>query len=126
MPTDEAYEKSVVGSALGPITFNFSIERDLTAGLLTPFEIWHIGLPLAPDEASEHSRLSREITDLHKALQRQHKKQIDAKFPGMVSNQQLEAELHRPMLRVLLAWQIVGSGCFSKLGANRRRLGNPI
>jgi superfamily II DNA or RNA helicase len=73
LPTDEAYEQSVVGSALGPIIFDFSIKESLTDGLLTPFEVWHIGLPLAPDEASEHSRLSREITDLRKALQRQHR-----------------------------------------------------
>jgi superfamily II DNA or RNA helicase len=74
LPTDEAYEKSIVGQALGPIIFDFTIKQSLAAGLLTPFEIWHIGLSLSPLEASEHARLSREITDLRKELQRRHRK----------------------------------------------------
>jgi len=74
VPTDEAYEKGVVGQALGPIIYDFTIKQSLAAGLLTPFEVWHIGLSLSPPEASEHARLSREITDLRKALQRRHRK----------------------------------------------------
>lgn len=74
IPTDEAYEKGVVGRALGPIIYDFTINQSLAAGLLTPFEVWHIGLPLLPPEASEHARLSREITDLRKTLQRRHRK----------------------------------------------------
>jgi len=42
-------------------------------GLLTPFEVWHIGLSLSPPEANEHARLSREITELRKLLQRRHR-----------------------------------------------------
>lgn len=72
LPTDEAYEKSVVGQALGPIIYDFTIKQSLAAGLLTPFEVWHIGLPLSPPEANEHARLSREITDLRKTLQIRH------------------------------------------------------
>lgn len=74
LSTDEAYEKSVVGQALGPIIYDFTIRQSLAAGLLTPFEVWHIGLSLSPPEASEHARLSREITDLRKALQGRHRK----------------------------------------------------
>jgi len=72
LPSDEVYASSVVGQALGPIVYDFSLKRSLEAGLLTPFEVWHIGLPLSPTEAAEHSRLSREITDLRKALQIRH------------------------------------------------------
>lgn len=64
LPSDEAYEKSVVGQALGPIIYDFTIKQSLEAGLLTPFEVWHIGLSLSPQEAAEHARLSSEITDL--------------------------------------------------------------
>ena len=72
LPTDEGYESSAVGRALGPILYDFTIKQSLSAGLLTPFEVWHIGLSLSPTEASEHDRLSREITDLRKSLQRRH------------------------------------------------------
>ncbi len=69
LPADEAYDKGVVGQALGPIIYDFSLKRSLEAGLLTPFEVWHIGLPLSPTEATEHARFSREIADLRKTLQ---------------------------------------------------------
>lgn len=74
LPTDEAYEQSAVGQALGPIIYDFTINQSLAAGLLTPFEVWHIGLTLTPPEASEHARLSREITELRKTLQVRHRK----------------------------------------------------
>ena len=73
LPSDEAYEKSAVGQALGPIIYEFTIKQSLAAGLLTPFEVWHIGLSLSPPEANEHARLSREITELRKTLQRRHR-----------------------------------------------------
>lgn len=74
LPTDEAYERSVVGQALGPIIYDFTIKQSLEAGLLTPFAVWHIGLSLSPTEASEHARLSREIADLRKLLQIRHRR----------------------------------------------------
>ena len=74
LPTDEAYDKGHVGQALGPIIYDFTINQSLAAGLLTPFEVWHIGLPLSETEASEHARLSREITDLRKTLQLRHRR----------------------------------------------------
>lgn len=73
LPSDEAYEKGAVGQALGPIIYDFTIKQSLDAGLLTPFEVWHIGLSLSPTEASEHARLSLEITDLRKSLQIRHR-----------------------------------------------------
>jgi len=71
--TDEAYDQSFVGQALGPIIYNFTINQSLRAGLLTSFQVWHIGLSLAPEEANEHTRMSREIGDLRKVLQARHR-----------------------------------------------------
>lgn len=72
LPTDQAYEQSAIGQGLGPIIYSFSLRQSLEAGLLTPFEVWHIGLPLATAEAEEHRRLSTEISDLRRDLQRRH------------------------------------------------------
>jgi len=74
VPTNSAYESSIVGKSLGPIIYDFSLNQSLAAGLLTPFEVWHIGLPLTPPESMEHTRLSLEITDLRKKLQTIHTK----------------------------------------------------
>ena len=74
VPTNDAYAVSEVGQALGPIIFEFSLKESLAAGLLTPFEVWHVGLPLNLDEASEHARLSREISELRKDLQAIHRR----------------------------------------------------
>ena len=71
-PDDSAYDESVVGRSLGPIIYDFSIQRSSEAGLLTSFEVWHIGVPLSPQEAAEHSKLSKEIGDLRKPLQARH------------------------------------------------------
>ncbi len=72
VPPVEAYNSGAVGLALGPILYEFSLEQCHAAGLLSPFEVWHVGLELTPSEAAEHSRLSSEITDLRKGLQAQH------------------------------------------------------
>lgn len=69
LPTDQAYAASPVGQGLGPILYDFSLNQALQARLLTPFEVWHIGLSLSEAEAAEHARLSRQITDLRKPLQ---------------------------------------------------------
>ncbi len=69
IPTDEAYARSEVGKGLGPIIFEFSLKESLEASLLTPFEVWHVGLPLNPEEEAQYVKLSREISDLRKDLQ---------------------------------------------------------
>ena len=74
IPSDEAYALSDVGRGLGPIIYEFSLKESLAAGLLTPFEVWHVGLPLNPEEATEHSRLSSEISELRKDLQVAHRR----------------------------------------------------
>jgi len=71
--SDEAYAQSPVGRALGPIIYDFSIHQALKAGLLTPFEVWHIGLPLTPKEAQKHAKLSKEIRELRKTLEVGHR-----------------------------------------------------
>lgn len=71
VPSDRDYAESAVGKGLGPIIFDFTLRQCLEAGLLTQFEIRHVGLPLAPDEAAQHANLSRRITELRKELQAQ-------------------------------------------------------
>ncbi len=65
----ETRTASEITQALGPIIFDFSLKESMKEGLLTPFEIWHIGLDLTVEEHSEYSKLSREITELRKNLQ---------------------------------------------------------
>jgi superfamily II DNA or RNA helicase len=72
-PSDDAYEASVIGQALGPIVYDFTLAQSQAAGLLTPFEIWHVGLPLTGGEGAEHDKLSREISELRKDLQARHR-----------------------------------------------------
>lgn len=74
VPTDQAYAQSDVGLGLGPIIFEFSLKDSHAAGLLTPFEVWHVGLVLNPHERAKHSKLSREISDLRKNLQVSHRR----------------------------------------------------
>ena len=74
VPRDEAYNQSIVGSALGPIIFEFALRESLDAGLLTPFEVWHLGLSLESDEAAQHASLSRDISDLRRTLQVRHRR----------------------------------------------------
>ena len=69
VPSDQVYAESEVGKALGPIIFEFSLRQSLAAGLLTPFEVWHVGLPLNADENVVYARLSREISELRRDLQ---------------------------------------------------------
>lgn len=73
VPATDAWNASPAGQALGPIIYEFSIRESLEAGLLTPFEVWHVGLPLLGDETGEHGRLSRQISDLRQTLQLRHR-----------------------------------------------------
>jgi superfamily II DNA or RNA helicase len=74
LPPDEAYAQSPVGQALGPIIFEFSLRESVAAGLVTPFEIWHIGVPLDGGETIEHHRLSDQIAELRQPLQAMYRK----------------------------------------------------
>ena len=74
LPADDAYTQSVVGKALGPIIFEFSLRESVESGLVTPFEIWHVGLPLTAKEANQHRQLSDDITELRQSLQAVHRR----------------------------------------------------
>lgn len=74
IPTNESYGSSAVGQGLGPIIYNFTLRQSLEAGLLTPFEVWHVGLPLTASETAEYERFSREISELRKGLQVRHRR----------------------------------------------------
>ncbi len=73
MPTGHAYAQSPVGQALGPIIYEYALRQCHEDGLLTSFELWHVGLPLSSSETLEHLRLSREIADLRIALERHYR-----------------------------------------------------
>jgi superfamily II DNA or RNA helicase len=72
VPPNDAFNAGEVGQALGPIIFDFTLQDCAAAGLLAPFEVIHVGIDLAPDEAAGHASLSREISELRKDLTRRH------------------------------------------------------
>lgn len=72
--TDRAYNEGVVGRALGPIIYDFTLRESLAAGLLTPFEVWHVGVSLQANECVEYERMSREISELRRELQVRHRR----------------------------------------------------
>ncbi|MBM4023620.1 MAG: DEAD/DEAH box helicase, partial [Planctomycetes bacterium] len=72
VPPTEAYDQGEVGKALGPIIFDFTLQECAAAGLLAPFEVLHVGIDLAPEEAAEHAVLSRTISELRRELTRRH------------------------------------------------------
>ena len=65
----ETFDESVVGRELGPIIYELDYRQAIDAGILARFEIEHFGLPLEPEERAEYDKVSREITDLRRALQ---------------------------------------------------------
>jgi superfamily II DNA or RNA helicase len=74
VPPDDSYNQSVIGQNIGPIIYEFSLQDSLNAGLLTPFEVWHIGFPLTHEEQVRHDDLSRKISDLKKGLEARYRK----------------------------------------------------
>lgn len=68
---DERYAQSPVGKCLGPIIYEFSLKDSLDAGLLTSFDIYHVGLKLGPNENSSYQSISKEIAELKKKLERE-------------------------------------------------------
>ncbi len=66
---DQAYAKSAAGKALGAIFHELTLAEALEAGLLAPFEVHHVGVPLTGEEGPEYERLSRKISELRKDLQ---------------------------------------------------------
>jgi superfamily II DNA or RNA helicase len=72
LPAADAYNASEVGQALGPIIYELSLQQAHAAGLLSPFEVVHVGVELSPDERQRYDSLSREISELHKDLKRKY------------------------------------------------------
>lgn len=72
MPAVAAYNESEIGKALGPIIYELSLEQAHAAGLLSPFEVLHVGLDLTPDERQRYEAISSEISELHKELKREY------------------------------------------------------
>ncbi len=68
MPVE--FENTILGQELGPVIFELNYAEAIRLGILPPFEIRHYGLSLIPDETIKYERMSREIKDLRKELER--------------------------------------------------------
>jgi superfamily II DNA or RNA helicase len=68
IPTE--FQNTVLGQELGPVIFELNYADAIRLGVLPPFEIRHYGLSLTPDESVKYERISREIKDLRKELER--------------------------------------------------------
>ena len=64
------FEDSVLGQELGPVIFELNYADAIRLDVLPPFGVRHYGLSLQPDENVQYERISREITDLRKELER--------------------------------------------------------
>jgi superfamily II DNA or RNA helicase len=64
------FEDTVLGQELGPVIFELNYADAIRLDVLPPFGIRHYGLSLRPDESLQYERISREITDLRKELER--------------------------------------------------------
>ncbi|OJH38231.1 DEAD/DEAH box helicase [Cystobacter ferrugineus] len=69
-PTEEeaGYEGSILGQALGPIIYDFTLADALKLGIVPTFTIHHYGLPLTEEERGRYERLSRSISDSQSEL----------------------------------------------------------
>ncbi len=65
-----AFEDTVLGKELGPVVFELNYSKAIRIGVLPPFQILHYGLALKPHESVNYERISREIKDLRKELER--------------------------------------------------------
>lgn len=70
---DVEYNNGPVARVLGPIIYDYSLAQARQDGLLTPFEVWHVGVPLTADEALRHDALTRQISELRRELQVRHR-----------------------------------------------------
>ena len=65
---DSAFNNSTLGKALGPIIYDYTIDQCFEDGLLAPFEVHHIGLPLTNEEFGKYQLLSNEISNFNRTL----------------------------------------------------------
>lgn len=64
------FDETVLGQELGPVIFELNYAEAIRLGVLPPFKIMHYGLALKPPERVQYDKLSREITELRKQLER--------------------------------------------------------
>jgi superfamily II DNA or RNA helicase len=69
----EKFDESLLGRELGPIIYELTFNDAIEQGIMPRFEIRHYGLPLVNEEPAQYDRLSRDITELRKELQRNSK-----------------------------------------------------
>jgi superfamily II DNA or RNA helicase len=58
------YDEQLVGRALGPVVFKFSLKEARSVGWLPEFTVHHHGIALLPEEHLDYDRMSRQVDDL--------------------------------------------------------------
>ena len=66
---DISFNDTLTAKELGPIIYELNYKKAIDDGILPPFEIKHLGLPLTPEESNKYQQISKKITDLRKTLQ---------------------------------------------------------
>ena len=65
---ESSFNNSPIRKALGPIIFDYTIDQCFRDGLLPPFEVHHIGLPLTNDESRKYQEYCDEISNIYKSI----------------------------------------------------------
>jgi superfamily II DNA or RNA helicase len=65
---DTGYENSILGQALGPIIYDFTLADALKLGIVPTFTIHHLGLSMGAEERARYERLSRAISETQSEL----------------------------------------------------------
>lgn len=64
------FDDTVLGQELGSVIFELNYADAIKLGVLPPFDIMHYGLALRPNERANYEKISREISELRKELER--------------------------------------------------------
>ncbi|TGN77241.1 DEAD/DEAH box helicase [Bradyrhizobium yuanmingense] len=64
------FSDTVLGQELGPVIFELNYADAIELGVLPPFDIMHYGLSLRSNERASYEKISREISELRKELER--------------------------------------------------------
>ena len=67
---DQAFEE-IIAPVLGPVIFALDYESAVNMGLLVPFQLWNVRVPLTANERQQFDRMdraiAREMSELHQA-----------------------------------------------------------
>ncbi|WP_229399574.1 DEAD/DEAH box helicase [Micromonospora okii] len=63
------YDEQLVGRALGPVVYRFTLRDARLAGWLPDYNIHHHGVQLSDDERRQYDQISRQVDDLAEELQ---------------------------------------------------------